>query len=51
MMIPKPSEDDNNLVSNLLAKVEMVENRTIEVEEELKSERRVRRHLEVYNTY
>ncbi|GBO24373.1 hypothetical protein AVEN_87564-1, partial [Araneus ventricosus] len=35
-----------NNVSNLIAKVEVVENLTSKVQEELKSERRVRRHLE-----
>lgn len=35
-------------MSDLLAKVEVVENLTSKVQEELKSERRVRRHLEVF---
>lgn len=42
----KEEKELANNVSNLLAKVEVVENLTNMVQEELQSERRVRRHLE-----
>ncbi|GIY63419.1 hypothetical protein CDAR_421721 [Caerostris darwini] len=42
----KEDKELANNVSNLIAKVEEVENLTSQVQEELKSERRVRRHLE-----
>ncbi|GFW93427.1 hypothetical protein TNCV_46301 [Trichonephila clavipes] len=42
----KEEKELANNVSNLIAKVEVVENLTNMVQEELQSERRVRRHLE-----
>ncbi|GIX85879.1 uncharacterized protein CEXT_131001 [Caerostris extrusa] len=42
----KEDKELANNVSNLIAKVEEVKNLTSQVQEELKSERRVRRHLE-----
>ncbi|XP_035205513.1 uncharacterized protein LOC118180544, partial [Stegodyphus dumicola] len=43
-LIMKPEVNEQEI--NLLKKVEMMENLTMEVQEELESERRVRRHLE-----
>ncbi|KFM70047.1 hypothetical protein X975_18089, partial [Stegodyphus mimosarum] len=43
-LIMKPEINEQEM--NLLKKVEMMENLTMEVQEELESERRVRRHLE-----
>ncbi|XP_042898164.1 repetitive organellar protein isoform X1 [Parasteatoda tepidariorum] len=44
--IKDSGEDLMKNMTNLLAKVEVVENITLEVQEELESERRVRRHIE-----